>query len=73
MQAVEVVSVDEAGYYSDANISGSTVAVTLQRGNEFVECDGIVLWEEELVDEDLFEEWKGYAEEGEKGYTYWTE
>ena len=70
--AVEVIIVEDAGYYSDSNISGSTVKVTLQRGNEFACCNGIVIWDEELVDEELFEEWKELAEAGEEGYTYWT-
>ena len=72
MNEIEVVSVEDAGYYSDANASGSTVRVTLQRGNELVECDGILIWDAEMADEDTFEEWKELAESGEEGYTYWT-
>ena len=66
---VEVVSVEDAGYYSDENISGSTVKVTLRRGDDIVTCDGIVIWEEELADDDCFDEWVGYAMAGEEGYT----
>jgi hypothetical protein len=44
--------------------------VTLQRGDEFVTCDGIVLWEEEYVSNDLFDEWVAYAIAGDEGYTY---
>jgi hypothetical protein len=69
MQKVEVVSVEDAGYYSSEYISGSTVKVTLARGNEFVTCDGIVIWEEEYA-EDAFDEWKDCALAGEEGYTY---
>lgn len=70
MQKVEVVSVEDAGFYSDAYTSGSTVKVTLQRGDEIVSCDGILIFEEEQVDSDLFDEWKELALAGEEGYTY---
>ena len=70
MSKVEVVSVEDAGFYSDAYTSGSTVKVTLQRGEEFVSCDGILIFEEEQVDSDLFDEWKDLALAGEEGYTY---
>ena len=70
MQKVEVVSIEEAGYYASEYASGSTVKVTLQRGEEYVTCDGILIWEEEYVGEELFEEWKQYALAGEEGYTF---
>lgn len=71
---VEIVSVEDAGYYYSEHISGSTVKVTLQRGDEFVSCDGIVIWDEDLLAmADIFGEWKEYAEAGEEGYAYWTE
>ena len=73
MSKVEVVSVEDDGYYSDAHISGSCVKVTLQRGNEFASCEQIVLWEEEYCDSDLFDEWAAMAADGEEGYAYWTE
>jgi hypothetical protein len=66
---VQVVSVEDGGYYSGEYISGSTVNVTLQRGQDFASCDGIVLWEEEYVSNDLFDEWVAYAVAGDKGYT----
>jgi len=66
---VKVVSVEDAGYYSSEYASGSTVKVTLQRGNEIASCDGILIWEEEYA-EDAFEEWKDCALAGEEGYTY---
>ncbi len=67
---VEVISIEDAGYYSDAYTSGSTVRVTLARDGEFVTCDGILIWEEEYVGDELFEEWKGCALAGEEGYIY---
>lgn len=73
MHEIEVVSIEDAGYYTSEHISGSTVRVVLQRGDEFVECDGIVIWEEEYLDDDLFDEWKMCAEAGEEGYKYWKE
>ena len=69
MHKVKVVSIEDAGYYADEHISGSTVNVTLQRGGDFVSCDGIVLWEEEYVSNDLFDEWVAYAVAGDEGYT----
>jgi hypothetical protein len=69
MQQVQVVSVEDAGYYSSEYISGSTVKVTLERNGDTATCEGIVLWEEEYCDSDLFDEWVGYAVDGEEGYT----
>lgn len=70
MQKVKVVSVEDAGYYSGQFTSGSTVKVTLQRGKEVTSCDGILIWEAELADSDLFDEWAELAQAGEEGYTY---
>lgn len=69
LDKVEVVSVEDAGYYSGEYTSGSTVKVTLCRGNEVASCDGILIWEEELAEE-AFDEWKELALAGEEGYTY---
>lgn len=65
---VEVLSVRQGGYYSSEHASGSTVNVTLQRGGDFVSCDGILIWEEELAEE-CFDEWVECAMAGEVGYT----
>lgn len=73
MQTIEVIGIEDAGFYSSGHTSGSTVKVTLQRGNQFVSCDGILIWEEEYLCDDMFDEWRQYAEEGEAGYKYWTE
>lgn len=69
MQKVTVVSVKDGGYYMGEGTSGSTVNVTLQRGGDFVSCDGILIFEEEQVDEDLFDEWVAAAVAGEQGYS----
>ena len=69
MDKVKVVSVEDAGYYSGAYTSGSTVKVTLERDGDFATCDGILIWEEELADSDLFDEWVACAVDGEEGYT----
>lgn len=69
MSKVQVVSVEDDGFYSDANISGSCVKVTMKRGDDYAICEGIVLWEEEYVGDDLFDEWVAYAIAGEEGYT----
>lgn len=68
MQQVQVISVEAAGYFSNEHISGSTVKVTLQRGADYAVCDGIVLWEEDDVGDDLFDEWVANAKAGEQGY-----
>ena len=69
LDEVVVVSVEDAGYYSSEYTSGSTVKVTLQRGNEIASCDGILIWEEEFAEE-AFDEWVELALAGEEGYTY---
>ena len=69
MQKVKVISVEDAGHVSNAYTSGSTVKVTLQRGEDFATCDGILIWEEELADSDLFDEWVACAVDGEEGYS----
>ena len=66
---VEVVSVEDAGYYSDAYTSGSTVKVTLKRGEDFATCDGILIWDEEMANSDTFDEWAECAIAGEEGYS----
>jgi hypothetical protein len=68
MQKVKVVSVKDAGYYAGEGISGGTVNVTLQRGGDFVSCDGILIFEEADA-EDYFDEWVECAIAGEEGYT----
>ena len=73
MQTIEVISIEDAGFYSSERMYGSTVKVTLQRGNQFVSCDDILIWEEEYLCDDMFDEWRQCAEEGEAGYKYWTE
>lgn len=62
---VDVVSVEASGSYNGS----STVKVTLQRGDDFAICDDIVIWDEDLVDSDLFDEWVSYAKAGGAGYT----
>ena len=86
---VYIVSEECDGYYDGAtqgnNVSGSTMRVELQRGDELVTCEGIVYWTLYEVEEDdegydemqeelqcLFEEWKQAAAEGEEGVTYET-
>ena len=69
LDKVEVVSVEDAGYYAGEITSGSLVKVTLQRGDEVASCDGILIWEEEMA-EDCFDEWAELALAGEEGYTY---
>ena len=64
----EVYGVQAAGYYVGEGTSGSTVKVTLKQGMDYVTCDGILIWEEELA-EDCWEEWMACAMAGEEGYT----
>ena len=69
MDKVTVVSVEDAGYYSGEYTSGSTVKVTLERDGDFATCDGILIWEDEGADSDLFDEWVALAMDGEEGYS----
>jgi len=65
---VEVVNIEDGGFYHDAHMSGNCVNVTLRRGNDFASCDGILIWEDEYAD-DCFDEWVECAMAGEAGYT----
>ena len=69
LDEVVVVSVEAGGYYVGGGTSGSTVNVTLKRGEDFAICEGILIWEEELADNDTFDEWVAMAVAGEEGYT----
>lgn len=71
MQQVQVVSVEDAGYYVGEYTSGSTVKVTLKRGEDFAICDGILIWDEDAGEDlnDIFNEWVALAMDGEEGYT----
>jgi len=66
---VEVLNIEDGGFYKDAAVSGNCVKVTLRRGKEIASCDGILIWEEEYAD-DCFDEWVECAMAGEEGYTY---
>jgi hypothetical protein len=65
---VQVVSVEDGGYYTSGYASGSTVNVTLQRGQDFASCEGILIWEAEQAEE-CFDEWVACAQAGEEGYS----
>jgi hypothetical protein len=65
---VEVISIEDAGYYKSEYASGSTVKVALKRGEDFASCDGMLIWEEEYA-EDCFDEWVACAIDGEEGYS----
>lgn len=68
LDTVEIVSIADGGFYADAYTSGSTVNVTLQRGGDFVSCDGILIFEEDMAEE-CFDEWVAMAVDGVEGYT----
>jgi hypothetical protein len=72
MQKVEVVSIEDCGYYTSEYTSGSTVTVTLFKDGVYAKCEDILIWEEELAEE-AFEEWVALAADGEEGYTVWEE
>ena len=71
LKEVVVVSVEDGEYYSDNNVSGTTVNVTLKRGNDYASCEGIMFWEEAGQEElnDVFDEWVEMAIDGEVGYS----
>lgn len=66
---IQVVSIEDAGYYTSAYASGSCVTVTLKRNNDYATCAGILIWEEELVSNELFDEWVDCAKNKEEGYS----
>ena len=62
MSKVEIVEVDVGTEW------GMTKA-TLKRGNDYATLDGMLYFEEEDADDDLFDEWVDAAMDGVKGYT----
>jgi hypothetical protein len=69
MDKVTVVSVEAGEYFSGSITSGSTVNVTLERDGDYATCKGILIWEDEGANSDLFDEWVAYAMDGEEGYS----
>jgi hypothetical protein len=65
---VKVVDIGEGEYYSSAYASGNTVNVTLRRGKDFASCNGILTFEREQVNSNLFDDWVAAAMEGEEGF-----
>ena len=65
---VKVVDVEDGGYYSSAYANGNTVNVTLKRGKDFVRCNGILIFEREQVNNNLFDDWVEAAKAGEEGF-----
>lgn len=72
--SVTIVAIEDGEFFMGTDTSGSTVNVTLRRagllGTEYVTCEGILIWDEDIACEEVFDEWVGYAEAGEEGYTY---
>ena len=71
MAKVKVIDIQAAGFYADGRTHGSTDKIVLQKGNEFVSCNGVLYFEEDEL-EDMFEQWCECAGEGEEGFEYWT-
>lgn len=65
---VKISSVERGDYYSSAHARGNTVNVILQRGKDFASCKGILIFEREQVDNNLFDSWVDSAIAGEEGY-----
>ena len=65
---VKVFDIEEGEYYSSAYASGNTVNVTLKRGKDFASCNGILTFEREQVNNDLFDDWVAAAMEVEEGF-----
>ena len=68
MTKVTVVSIEDAGFYESGNICGTTVKVTLKRGNDYAICNGVFIWEDYLADDETFDNWVECAMDGEEGY-----
>lgn len=69
---VEVVSVEDCGWYMDNYTSGSTVTVTLYKDGVYAKCEDILIWDAEFA-EDAFDEWMELAADGEEGYSTWVD
>lgn len=50
---------------------GTTYDVVLQRGNEYVSCEEVLIVEEDDLDS-TFAEWQAFADAGENGYAHWV-
>ena len=65
---VTVKQRDAGAYFADENTSGSTENITLTNGVQEVTCEGVLIFEEEDLEE-TFDDWLQCAEDGEDGYT----
>lgn len=69
---VEIVAIEDGGYYRDEYTSGNTVNVTLRRGDVFASCEQILIFEDDAEAlEEAFVEWVLMAEDGMDGYATW--
>ena len=68
---ITVTKVEDGEHYADGPVYGSTVTVTLQRGHQFVKCEGIRYFQEEDLDNETFGMWLACAQAGEEGYSTW--
>ena len=68
---IQIVKVEDGDANSSDMVGRGTVKVTLQRGNELVSCDGILIFDPDEVDDGIFEEWVELALDGEEGYEHW--
>ncbi len=55
---------DKDGYYIGGGTGGSTSDYFLTDGNMVLHCDGIMIWETEDADVDLFNCWLELQDEG---------
>ena len=70
---VRIVNAEDAGCLVTETGAGSLTGYTLQRGNELVSCDEVLIMETDADSlEECFEIWKQCAQAGEEGYAYWV-
>lgn len=65
---IEVISVIDRGIYE----GNSVIDVILRRDNTFVECKGIMIWDNdpEMIP-NAYQEWIEAADRGEEGFSTW--
>lgn len=70
---VEVLSIEDGGFYVDENVSGSVDDVILRCGDEVMKCEGILIWEDfsEKELEEILENWNECFYSGEEGFFKW--
>lgn len=70
MEQTIVHEIEECGYCP--TLGCSTVKVTLRRGNMYVSCDDIAIWDEDACDlDETFDDWHQAVIDEQQGYHFY--